>query len=513
VGEQKWPGIEPDGSGGAYIAWVDYRNDIEEVYAQRIDGNGTNYWRAMGVCINSDSVGQSLTYDYPQIVQDGYGGAIIGWRDRRSGKEKYYLQRVDSDSNALWAKGGVSVSDVHMHQFTYDLASDNAHGALVAWRSERPDNWSNYDLYVQRILSDGSVAWGSDGIPVCVSSAWWVRFPYVIPSGSGNALICWQDIRDGTSHIFAQKVDSLGTVQWTHNGITICDASGGQGYPMMITDSEEGALIIWSDGRNNKSNIYAQRINSDGIPYWTNNGIAVYESDASWGIGIPEMTYNSLDAAIVAWDENRLDGSDGNIYSKKVCLDGTVPVPTLLQQFTCGRSGNSIEIRWMLSVDVEGIDFRISRSIYGQAFLEIDSPVIIKEGRSCIFIDETCEFGGSYRYRIELLDGSEVRILFETDTVQIPNIPLTLFQNYPNPFNPSTTVRYYLPEAMQVLLEIYDPLGRRVAVLVDEYKERGPHEAIWAPKHEEGVAGRSGVYFYRLRAGKTVLSNKLILLK
>jgi hypothetical protein len=83
-----------------------------------------------------------------------------------------------------------------------------------------------------------------------------------------------------------------------------------------------------------------------------------------------------------------------------------------------------------------------------------------------------------------------------------------LHQNYPNPFNPSTTIRYALPEASVVSLIVYDLLGRTVAVLVDEKREAGVHEAIF---DAQGLP--SGLYFYRLRTGDFTQTRKLVLLQ
>ncbi|MFN2373286.1 MAG: T9SS type A sorting domain-containing protein, partial [Cyclonatronaceae bacterium] len=81
-------------------------------------------------------------------------------------------------------------------------------------------------------------------------------------------------------------------------------------------------------------------------------------------------------------------------------------------------------------------------------------------------------------------------------------------QNYPNPFNPSTNIKYALPEAASVSLVIYDLLGRRVAVLVNEEKTAGWNEMSW---NTRGLA--SGTYFYRLQAGNYTSVKKMMLLK
>lgn len=70
-----------------------------------------------------------------------------------------------------------------------------------------------------------------------------------------------------------------------------------------------------------------------------------------------------------------------------------------------------------------------------------------------------------------------------------------LDQNRPNPFAGGTTIRYALPRAARVTLDVYDTLGRRVSVLVDEERPAGYHEAVWDAR---GLA--SGLYFYRIRA-------------
>ncbi|MDR9447269.1 MAG: T9SS type A sorting domain-containing protein [Balneolaceae bacterium] len=70
-----------------------------------------------------------------------------------------------------------------------------------------------------------------------------------------------------------------------------------------------------------------------------------------------------------------------------------------------------------------------------------------------------------------------------------------LRQNYPNPFNPTTTIRYALPQASQVTLEVFDMVGRRVATLAEGPQAAGYHTATF-----DGRSLASGVYIYRLRA-------------
>ena len=87
-------------------------------------------------------------------------------------------------------------------------------------------------------------------------------------------------------------------------------------------------------------------------------------------------------------------------------------------------------------------------------------------------------------------------------------VDFKLYQNYPNPFNPSTVISYQLPVSGEVTLKVYDVLGREVASLIDEYRNRGSYDVNF------NAAGlTSGVYFYRIKSGDYLETKKMILLK
>ena len=90
------------------------------------------------------------------------------------------------------------------------------------------------------------------------------------------------------------------------------------------------------------------------------------------------------------------------------------------------------------------------------------------------------------------------------------SVPLAfgLEQNYPNPFNPTTNVQFLISDFQLVSLKIFDLLGREVATLVNDYKTPGAYAVEWDAK---GMA--SGVYLYRLTAGTSVETKKLVLLR
>jgi len=89
-----------------------------------------------------------------------------------------------------------------------------------------------------------------------------------------------------------------------------------------------------------------------------------------------------------------------------------------------------------------------------------------------------------------------------------------LEQNYPNPFNPSTTIRFALPEASSVSLEVYNVLGQRVRTLVkDESYQPGNWSVKWDGVNDAGVVLPTGTYFSRLTAPGGVFTKKMVMVK
>jgi hypothetical protein len=90
------------------------------------------------------------------------------------------------------------------------------------------------------------------------------------------------------------------------------------------------------------------------------------------------------------------------------------------------------------------------------------------------------------------------------------NLPteFALEQNYPNPFNPSTKISWQSPVGSQQTLKIFDVLGNEIATLADEYKPAGKYEVEF-----NASTLPSGVYFYQLKAGDFIQTNKMILMK
>jgi hypothetical protein len=124
----------------------------------------------------------------------------------------------------------------------------------------------------------------------------------------------------------------------------------------------------------------------------------------------------------------------------------------------------------------------------------------------CLYIDHRGGlFAGTYGGGVFKAD----QVLAEVRTA-LPALPRAtrLAQNFPNPFNPETHIAFETAEGAFVSLKVYDVLGREVANLVHDNRPAGSYDVRW-----DGGNSPSGLYFYRLQAGKFTETKKMLLLR
>ena len=322
AGGQYFPQLVSDGFGGAVITWLDDRDSTRsDIYAQRVDADGDILWPADSVAICTAAGNQ---FD-PMLTGDGAGGAIITWRDYRHSTvySDIYAQRVDATGDTLWSLDGVVVCADTMDQWLPRLIGDGSEGAIITWQDYR--SGTNFDIYARRVEADGDLAWSSDGVAVCTATGdQWA--PIMIGDGAGGAIIAWMDDRNTTtSDIYAQRVDANGSTQWSDNGVAICTATDNQWNHQLIGDGSGGAIITWEDYRDStKSDIYAQRIDADGDTLWPADGVAV--CTVSGHKNYPRLIGDGSGGAIITWEDYR-DTTKSDIYAQRIDADGDTQWP------------------------------------------------------------------------------------------------------------------------------------------------------------------------------------------
>ncbi len=189
-------------------------------------------------------------------------------------------------------------------------------------------------------------------------------------------------------------------------------------------------------------------------------------------------------------------------------------VAVRLQSASISHNDGGIEIRCELEELSEDERLIIRRSVSPDGpWTELAGPIEETGPNRFVYLDRDVEPGKTYFYILGVreADGKEIE-LYRGSTV-VPAGKLVLEQNYPNPFNPSTTISFYLPRESDVRLEIFDVNGKLIRTLVQGVLKGGPHHSKWEGKNRSGERVGTGVYIYRLTAGKQKISRKMIMLK
>lgn len=295
TGVQATPRIAPDGSGGAYIVWEDYRGADCDIYAQNIDDAGAAQWAVNGVVVSAAALDQYR----PRVLCDGAGGAIFVWQDYRNNEWDLYGQRFDAAGTAQWAANGAVLSNAMGDQTDARIVSDGAGGAVVCWFDTRN---SDDDIYALRIDDTGTALWYGNGEQVTITGD--QRNGTLVSDGGGGAIITWEDITDyPKGRVCVQRLDAAGAPGWDLGGIPLCGDFDTQYLPSIATDGSNGAIIAWGDYRSGEYDVYAQRVDSRGV-----RGYELPAIHSALDVPGDQGGYVNL-----AWDATPLDYDAGEI--------------------------------------------------------------------------------------------------------------------------------------------------------------------------------------------------------
>ena len=219
------------------------------------------------------------------------------------------------------------------------------------------------------------------------------------------------------------------------------------------------------------------------------------------------------------------------VYNEYACLQGTPtgtpaqtgrwctklgkffvcqPVSVAITAFDAIAKDGAVELRSLFRSDLGVEAVNVYRAGAEGEFRLIET--VYTGGTSFVFTDDTVAPGATYRYQIGVVDG-DGEVFSPIAKVSLAGVSVALGQNSPNPFNPSTTISFTLPAREQVTVSIYDANGRLVRTLLNDSRDYGTHSVTWDGRDDAGTTVGSGVYFYRLSAGKYSESKKMVMLK
>jgi hypothetical protein len=408
--------LQADGSEGAIIAWADWRGDqyngIFAEYAQRISADGTALWGIGGVPLNTPS---KNSVEAQQIISDGNGGAIIAWHSYigsyPNGNQDIFAQKVNATGSMEWGTGGLAVCSLTSPQLHPKLTEDGNHGAVIVWEDFRT-NPSKSNLYAQKVNSTGTIQWTADGVPVTVISLSQVNHE-VAPDGSGGVFITWQ--YSSSNVVTAQRLTSAGVKAWEGSGLNLGASSSS--YPQIISDGSTGAIITWYDGRGSGSgDIYAQHITGDGTLLWNSSAVGVCTNSATQNSA--QITTDGNGGAIIAWADDRNTATKStDIYAQQISASGMLGVFTglneisrqsMLEQNYPNPVNSGTKIRFKVSEPGY-----VSLKIFNMAGKEVSTLVktVMYPGSYSVNVDVTGIPAGIYTYRLQTAGKTETKSL------------------------------------------------------------------------------------------------------
>lgn len=333
-----------------------------------------------------------------------------------------------------------------------------------------------------------------------------------ITTGSGG-LNSPFDIIFRTNDVLVTTSTSAGVYRYDHNGAFLNILVSGLSFAQQIQELENKRLAVSEfSGAGSGVRIY----DSSGVFIKLLNGVTgnrgVYQLLNGNFLVTNGTGVHELDSASGALVRTVVSGVSAQYITP---FDPSLIIPVELVSFSAEAINGSIHLNWVTASEKNNYGFDIEKFSSGQWF-----KIGFVEGKGTttnlstysFFDNDLIEGINIYRLKQIDFDGSFSYSKVIEVSIELPK-QFMLDQNYPNPFNPSTVIKYSIPEESTVKLSIFNTLGERVKLIIDENAKPGIHQAQF-----DGASLSSGVYFYTLEvmgnSGSTYFdSKKMTLLK
>ena len=199
--------------------------------------------------------------------------------------------------------------------------------------------------------------------------------------------------------------------------------------------------------------------------------------------------------------------------SAQTIRSGDTPIeelPVELIGFEALISGGDMVLSWSTASETNNAGFQVELQSEGGAFREagfVDGAGTSLNERQYRYVIGNLK-AGVYTVRLKQIDFDGAFEYSPSVTVALKPEAYSLEQNFPNPFNPQTRIEFQLPVQEHVLLEVFDALGRRIALLVDDPRQAGSHAVTFDASNLP-----NGTYVYRLQAGDYRETRAMVVMK
>ena len=272
-GEQTVPKVAATSDGGCFVAWYDHRGTNYDVYIQYLDPAGVPQLGNNGLLVSNHTQDTWIT-DWDMAV-DQNDHAILAINDIRAGGDwDIYGYSISTDGTFNWGANGITLSNNAYFEPTPQVMTANDGNIYFAWQQETDDG---YVINVYKVSPAGQDMW----IPatITLSSEFGLSIPRLAPTNDGGFLLQYLVAQGGgfptPNHLYIQRFNASGIAQWETAGVGL-NVAGGFGFaplPNLVSDGNNGAVSFWYDSRTMQNHVYLERINGLGNVSWTRDGV------------------------------------------------------------------------------------------------------------------------------------------------------------------------------------------------------------------------------------------------
>lgn len=541
-----------DGSGGAFIGWVDGRFELTDIYLQHFTAAGmpAEGWPSGGlpVCIAPNS------QHHLSICADGSGGVLLVWEDFRGGSSDIYAIRVTAEGHVAdgWQPNGTPITTASGEQGRPTLAR-SPDGVFIAWEDRRAHRST---IFITRRGVDGSTSTGwqaqgetlgvatpaidpllvADSLGHCgilwrhrsesgdalmaapldeaspvlaaaatlASDAEKLSAPFIVRRGARELLVGWTEWRaaGGTARVQVIDLGAGMQLKWPGGGASLHAGNLGVSPAVLALDGVGGVVGAWEDfAEDPEGDIYAQRLMSDGSPdtLWPSNGIAVCAKAGNQYK--PWLVADGATGVIATWGDAAGGGNAGYLASR-ADLEGIQAV-----LLSAVANPGHVHIVWQAprSAGAQS-EFDVQRRLADAEWSPL-ARVTADRDRRIVVDDRTVAEGARAAYRLLYRDSLGTITLLPVE-LAVPLAPsiLKLKAVIAQGRRHSLAVLFSLPRGPAPELELLDVQGRRVER--QRLTNLDPGEHRFTLNLPSTLA--SGVYFVRLTQGTTARVSKTV---
>jgi hypothetical protein len=535
-GGQFYPQTHPLAGGRTLIIWKDDRRPPTghyNIFYQVLDSCGNTLLQDNGAPIVEGNWATEWNNGetFRNLADDGSGGCIIVFDDRRDSTTDIYGQRVDSLGNRLWGPLGLHLVTWPGPSSTFvdveDFASDSL-GNYFLFFYKNDLYQQDFDIYAQKFTAEGELLWGPSGVPTCSGVLGDQYDQRGVPDQFGGVLVMFarEEVLPGAMYAYAQHLDAQGNLLFSPGGRKAhwpgglgvgfgyggyfheCVSDGQGGGVWSLNSGDKCGLIcfngngaaVWS--ARNESMPFTNTVNllrhpQDGSIWWLTSGHGYgAEPPYKYALQRYDLNGNQLfgpQGIHLRQGEQVVPTADGGVIN--VGYVGT-PHKTRLFAQRIDTTGATV---WETVVALGSSNFS-GVTVFNAPSLCTDG----ENGTVITFVD--------LRHGVWPANESDISAQRVHNNGQLGCSPVGMKSNTASrrliTGLTDHHMDYTIPQASNIKIDLYDLLGRRVALIEEGYKEAGRYTA-----HLQTERLAAGVYFVRLEAAGMVDSGKIVVLK